>query len=148
MSLSRRDAIKIGLGVGATALVGYGRPTALMGSRPVFTQTGELITKPIPSSGERIPVVGIGTARRYSVGEGTAERAPLKEVLAALAEAHEELGPSRLTINGYEAWRFRQIARDQDARNRLPRARTIRRRFGSWKAAVAKLGSRKEHGER
>ncbi len=71
-----------------------------------------------------------------------------KEVLAALAEAHEELGPSRLTINGYEAWRFRQIARDQDARNRLPRARTIGRRFGSWKAAVAKLGSRKEHGER
>lgn len=86
MSLSRRDAIKVGLGVGATALVGYGRPTGLMGSRPVFTQTGELITKPIPSSGERIPVVGIGTARRYSVGEGAAERAPLREVLEAFPD--------------------------------------------------------------
>ncbi len=83
MSLSRRDAIKVGLGVGVTALVGHGRPTALLGARPGLAQTGDLITKPIPSSGERIPVVGIGTARRYSVGEAAAERAPLREVLEA-----------------------------------------------------------------
>ncbi len=86
MLLSRRDAIKLGLGVGATALAGLGRPTKLTGSRPRILQTGDLVTKPIPSSGERIPVIGIGTARRYSVGEGAAERAPLREVLEAFPD--------------------------------------------------------------
>lgn len=41
------------------------------------------VTKPIPSSGERIPVVGIGTSRRYSPGSAE-ERAPLREVLRNL----------------------------------------------------------------
>jgi aryl-alcohol dehydrogenase-like predicted oxidoreductase len=86
MKLSRRDAIKLGLGVGATTLAALGRPAVLMGSRPSFAQTGDLISKPIPSSGERIPVVGIGTARRYNVGEAAAERAPLKEVLEAFPD--------------------------------------------------------------
>ena len=36
---------------------------------------------PIPSSGERIPTVGIGTWRTFDVGASAAERAPLKEVL-------------------------------------------------------------------
>src|SRR5207302_2233529 len=36
---------------------------------------------PIPSSGERIPAVGVGTWRTFDVGASAAERAPLKEVL-------------------------------------------------------------------
>jgi diketogulonate reductase-like aldo/keto reductase len=36
---------------------------------------------PIPSSGERIPTVGVGTWRTFDVGASTAERAPLNEVL-------------------------------------------------------------------
>jgi len=36
---------------------------------------------PIPSSGERIPTVGVGTWRTFDVGASAAERAPLKEVL-------------------------------------------------------------------
>lgn len=43
-----------------------------------------LLTKPIPSSGERLPVVGIGTARRFDVGATAADRAPLLEVLREL----------------------------------------------------------------
>ncbi|GMR13596.1 MAG: aldo/keto reductase [Gemmatimonadota bacterium] len=86
MLLSRRDAIKLGLGLGAAGLAGYGGPAELMASRPRFAQTGGLITKPIPSSGERIPVVGIGTARRYNVGARAAERAPLREVLEAFPD--------------------------------------------------------------
>lgn len=41
------------------------------------------ITKPIPSSGERIPVIGLGT-NRYGV-ESEAEMAPLREVLQRMA---------------------------------------------------------------
>src|SRR5207342_3252003 len=59
-SFSRRDAVKIGLGAGFA--LGLGR-------LPAFTlppsQGGPLIQRAIPSSGELLPVVGIGTARNY-----------------------------------------------------------------------------------
>jgi diketogulonate reductase-like aldo/keto reductase len=41
------------------------------------------ITRPIPSSGERIPAIGMGTSRTFDVGGGTAARAPLAAVLKA-----------------------------------------------------------------
>lgn len=44
----------------------------------------QLLSKPIPSSGERLPIVGIGTARRFDVGATVAERAPLEAVLRDL----------------------------------------------------------------
>ncbi len=43
----------------------------LLGRSPLRAQVAELITKQIPSSGERVPVVGLG-ARNYRVGEGWA----------------------------------------------------------------------------
>ena len=39
-------------------------------------------TRPIPSSGEMIPVVGLGTWQTFDVGATAAARAPLEEVLA------------------------------------------------------------------
>src|SRR3989442_1176599 len=39
------------------------------------------LERPIPSSGEKIPVVGLGTWRTFDVGASAAERAPLEEVL-------------------------------------------------------------------
>jgi aryl-alcohol dehydrogenase-like predicted oxidoreductase len=41
----------------------------------------DLITKPIPSSGEELPVIGIGTSRRYEVGTSEGERYPLRNVV-------------------------------------------------------------------
>lgn len=72
--LNRRDALKLGLAASATLALG---PNAL------FAQgsSGELLSKPIPSSGERIPLIGIGTARRYDVAATEEELAPLREVL-------------------------------------------------------------------
>lgn len=69
--LTRRELVKLGLGLGASVLV---RPR-------VSAQTGALIQRKIPSSGESVPAVGIGTARRYDVGPTPEERAVLKEVL-------------------------------------------------------------------
>ena len=43
--------------------------------------------KPIPSTGETLPVIGIGTWQTFDVGDGAAERAPLREVLQAFAQA-------------------------------------------------------------
>ena len=40
-----------------------------------------ILARPIPSSGERVPAVGLGTWRTFDVGASAAERAPLREVL-------------------------------------------------------------------
>jgi diketogulonate reductase-like aldo/keto reductase len=44
------------------------------------------ITRPIPSSGEQIPAIGLGTWRVFDVERGTAVRAPLDRCVAELAE--------------------------------------------------------------
>lgn len=44
-------------------------------------------TRPIPSSGEMLPIVGCGTWRNFDVGKAEAARAPLREVLANLFAA-------------------------------------------------------------
>jgi diketogulonate reductase-like aldo/keto reductase len=55
----------------------------LAGAPPAGAMDGP-ITREIPSSGERLPVIGMGTSRTFDVGDGAAERAPLGEVVAAL----------------------------------------------------------------
>jgi aryl-alcohol dehydrogenase-like predicted oxidoreductase len=42
---------------------------------------GALITRKIPSSGEDLPVIGLGTSGPFEVGTSPSDRAPLKEVL-------------------------------------------------------------------
>jgi diketogulonate reductase-like aldo/keto reductase len=46
-----------------------------------------MITRPIPSTGEAMPVVGLGTWPVFDVGDNAAERAPLKAVVGALVNA-------------------------------------------------------------
>jgi diketogulonate reductase-like aldo/keto reductase len=46
-------------------------------------QAGPLITRKIPSSGEALPVIGLGTSGPFEVGVAPSERAPLREVLEA-----------------------------------------------------------------
>ena len=50
--------------------------------RPAFAQ--ELMSKKIPSSGEALPVIGVGTWQTFDVGADPAARAPLREVLKLL----------------------------------------------------------------
>ena len=72
MDLHRRTVIKAGLGLGASMLLD---PAALM------AQSQPLLTKKIPSSGEAIPIIGIGTARRYEDVKNDAEKVPLRETI-------------------------------------------------------------------
>ncbi len=46
-----------------------------------------MLTRPIPSTGEALPVIGIGTWRGFDIGRRPGERAARREVLAALFEA-------------------------------------------------------------
>ncbi len=72
---SRRDFTKAGLGAGVLAAVG---------GVPAFADSHEIIKRPIPSSGELLPIVGLGT-NRYGVGMTESERAPL---VASLERFH------------------------------------------------------------
>jgi diketogulonate reductase-like aldo/keto reductase len=51
--------------------------------RPSLAQDG-IMTKRIPSSGERLPVIGVGTWQTFDVGNDPSARAPLREVLKLL----------------------------------------------------------------
>lgn len=43
--------------------------------------TETMLTRPIPKSGEQVPVIGMGTWQTFDVGDSAADRAPLLEVL-------------------------------------------------------------------
>lgn len=72
MDVGRRTAIKAGLAFGAAMLL---PPDKL------FAQAQSLIQKKIPSSGEGIPIIGLGTARRYEEVRSDGEKIPLRETL-------------------------------------------------------------------
>jgi aryl-alcohol dehydrogenase-like predicted oxidoreductase len=80
--LSRRDAIKLGLGAGALVSLNPLDALALVRRRPALAP---LIERAIPSSGEKIPVVGIGTARSYE-RPAPADLPVLKAVLRQFPE--------------------------------------------------------------
>ncbi len=58
-----------------------GAAAAVLAPPIAAAQAPALITRPIPSTGEALPVVGLGTARRYETAPTEAEMAPLRETL-------------------------------------------------------------------
>lgn len=72
MDIHRRNVIKAGLGLGAVML---------LPERGSFAQPEPLIQKKIPSSAESIPIIGIGTARRYEEVRTDAEKVPLRDTI-------------------------------------------------------------------
>jgi aryl-alcohol dehydrogenase-like predicted oxidoreductase len=68
-------------------VAGFGGALALDGA--AFAQRSEenMQTRPIPSSGKPLPVIGVGTWQTFDVGASAAERGPLAEVLRVLFEA-------------------------------------------------------------
>lgn len=81
MKLTRRDLLKLGAGAGAYLALGKRHAHGLL-RRP---QAVELITKPIPSSAERIPVVGIGT-RSYNTEATDVEMGQFRDTLRVFFE--------------------------------------------------------------
>jgi aryl-alcohol dehydrogenase-like predicted oxidoreductase len=83
MKISRRDMLKLSAGAGAA--LALGRRSSLANSVIDRFGLSFLIERPIPSSGEMLPIVGVGTARRFSP-QTPEERAVLREVLGQLPE--------------------------------------------------------------
>ena len=76
MRITRREFSKAGLGAASIATLGVGN---------VLAGPEHMIRKAIPSSGEMVPVIGLGT-NRYGVGDDTEKRAVLR---AALERFHQ-----------------------------------------------------------
>jgi diketogulonate reductase-like aldo/keto reductase len=57
-----------------------------LGINPVMAAPA-MITRPIPSSGEAMPIVGLGTSQVFDVGTDAAALQPLREVLRLFLEA-------------------------------------------------------------
>ena len=70
----------------ATKLLAVGISSMLLNPFPKFDQNKTMQKRIIPSSGEAIPVIGIGTWQTFDVGPSKEERIPLKEVLKVLVE--------------------------------------------------------------
>jgi aryl-alcohol dehydrogenase-like predicted oxidoreductase len=73
---TRRDSLKIAAVTGAALL--------LPGRFAVAAAGAKLNTRPIPRSGEALPVIGIGTSQVFDIGSDPAERAPRRQVLDAM----------------------------------------------------------------
>jgi aryl-alcohol dehydrogenase-like predicted oxidoreductase len=82
--MTRREALRaLALAPAAVgAASGTGTRTRSATAAAASDTGGEMIARPIPSSGEALPVVGLGTWQTFDVGPSEAERAPLREVLA------------------------------------------------------------------
>jgi diketogulonate reductase-like aldo/keto reductase len=72
MPIDRRDALLL---TGAALISGPTAWAATAETKP------RLLTRKIPSSGESVPVIGLGTSGAFDVGEAAAERAGVEEVL-------------------------------------------------------------------
>jgi diketogulonate reductase-like aldo/keto reductase len=79
--IDRREALaRIGLTAAGLAM---GASSSVMGQA---TGAEAIHQRRIPSSGEMLPVIGLGTWQTFDVGPGAAQRTPLEAVLLAFAE--------------------------------------------------------------
>lgn len=75
--MNRREFIKGEIALGAALA---------LPDLDLFAQGMQLIQKKIPSSGESIPIIGLGTARRYEEIKTEAEKIPLRETIREFKE--------------------------------------------------------------
>jgi aryl-alcohol dehydrogenase-like predicted oxidoreductase len=94
MSLNRRELLKMGVCAGASVLLRSGG---------LLAQPEPLIQKKIPSTGETIPIIGVGTARRYEEITTEAGKAPLRDTLREFKELGGKVIDSSPTYGSAEA---------------------------------------------
>ena len=72
--ITRRDAVRLIGGATTAALLPIPKSAAA-------NEIRAMLMRSIPSTGEKIPALGLGTSRTFEVGGSPNERAPLREVL-------------------------------------------------------------------
>jgi diketogulonate reductase-like aldo/keto reductase len=79
--LSRRDAAKV-IGGAAAGLLWQNLASRILAA----SDSSAMLTRAIPSTGEKIPVIGLGTWQTFDVGASADERRPLGQVLSLLVK--------------------------------------------------------------
>jgi len=74
---TRREVLALAAGAGVAATLPLGLARAA---------TSPVLTRPIPRTGERLPVVGLGTAIVFDIGEDAAKRAERRAVLQTMID--------------------------------------------------------------
>jgi aryl-alcohol dehydrogenase-like predicted oxidoreductase len=74
---TRRDCLKLPLAAAAATLFPYAR---------LFAEEGALLTRAIPSSGERLPLIGLGSSATFSQVARGEDASALREVLQTLVD--------------------------------------------------------------
>ena len=75
--LSRREFLSLGAGIGVAAA---------LRSAPASAAAGPILTRSVPRTGERLPVVGLGTAIVFDIGADAARRAERRAVIQTMLE--------------------------------------------------------------
>ena len=110
MALSRRNALKIGLGTGAALL---------LDRFPVLArQEASLIRRIIPTSGQAVPVIGLGSWRTFDVDPGGPDAAGPREVLRLFHELGGEVVDTAPSYGESEAF-VGNVAQDLGIQARL-----------------------------
>ena len=78
---SRREVLAMGAGLGAAAAL---RMQSARAAAPV-------LTRPIPRTGERLPVIGLGTAIIFDIADDVAKRAERRAVIQTMFEGGARL---------------------------------------------------------
>lgn len=97
-----------------------GGSAAALGLRPLSGAAegvGRIIRRSIPSTGEALPIVGLGTARVFDAGASEKDRAPRREVLRLLLEAGGKVVDTAPSYGGAETL-VGDLLADLDARDR------------------------------
>jgi aryl-alcohol dehydrogenase-like predicted oxidoreductase len=150
------------LGAGALALAGVG-----MAATP-------LLRRPIPRSGELLPVIGLGTWQTFDVGNSASARAPLRDVLreftklggsvvdsspmygrseSVIGDLAAELGVSRKLFLATKVWTSGRDAGIRQMEESFRRLRTERmdlmqvHNLVDWRTQLTTLRRWKEQGK-
>ncbi|MGY6519526.1 MAG: aldo/keto reductase [Lysobacteraceae bacterium] len=114
---TRRSLISASLGVGALALF-PAAPVLLAADAATATVPAGVLAKPLSAGTEPVPVVGVGTARRYDVEPGSDACQRLAQALVAFAGMGGRLVDTSPSYGRAEAVLGR-ILREHDLRDRL-----------------------------
>jgi diketogulonate reductase-like aldo/keto reductase len=77
-NISRREAARLMTATAAGLLI----PGFAVNAQKMRDDKKAMLTRAIPSTGEKLPVIGLGTWQAFDVGDSAAERQPLEEVLS------------------------------------------------------------------
>ena len=78
--MNRRNALRLLCTAAGIAMV---RPPQVNASESTPAPTGAMLSRKVPSTGELLPAIGLGTSRTFDVGPSPAERVPLEEVMSS-----------------------------------------------------------------